>query len=856
MSRLGELPGTIAGWSLTQIAAGWWLSAAGREAPGPVRALSAEPGRPSMVIDASGPDRSTDQLLSELFGMLSSAGLSTVRLVLSDSADRYAAAASRAHDIDVMAAEAAVVITPHGYALVRPAEPVGQGVLPQWRRCLPGGQSSAGGALAPSPAWERGLHADVGGNLGQRITARRVPAGLALQLPGQDVRLARAAQEVWPDPERLSIVIDPAAPRDLLHDSLAQLMARLPLDATDGIRLWWPRAGVGAAAAGLQELASRFDTDLIVPAADISPSGYGGVCHGPAGAAPWLQFGRAGDVSALGSMYPVPAWERALGETDLTALPSGGTFEHVAAGICLFRSESSERGLAATARSIVPDPARATIVVAGDARDGAVRQDVESVLSQLPAAALSSLRLVLTGAGAGAGDSYAQFLAETFGSEIVAPGGRWTATPDGRLRALGTPGAPGGAGGRGSEADGWLVFAPSREPAALESPAMPLAAPAVSPLADVPPAIWSAAVSPGAAGPAVREYVAPDSVVPEPVVPGPVVPGPVVPDPVVPDPLVPDPLVPDPVAPDPVVPEPVFPDPVVPGPIVPDSVVPGSAGSDQVMLLNRQHRSTTKERLAYRESAARYHSYSISVRRMLTQRPGLRSAAAGDAEDAVVTDFAAVLDLLSDDRQAVAVALRTTGTAGNPRVACALSGLRRLPSFTGVVFTSATLLGVAASGYATGRILVEPAFVDASSSRLVAMEGDIDYVLWSETGKRVAAIAAEAGRDEVIFAAGTAYKVLQVGPARPGSSQVRVFLREFGTPQRGTGAGQPSPESQSDDQLDEMDRRVLERLAAAASLRDDAVSDDQVLARRAGGASVPIGLNASGFPFVELTPSP
>jgi len=43
--------------------------------------------------------------------------------------------------------------------------------------------------------------------------------------------------------------------------------------------------------------------------------------------------------------------------------------------------------------------------------------------------------------------------------------------------------------------------------------------------------------------------------------------------------------------------------------------------------------------------------------------------------------------------------------------------------------------------------------VEASSSHLMVMQGDVEYVIWSQTGKRMAALAARAGRDEIIFTA-------------------------------------------------------------------------------------------------------
>lgn len=764
--RVGELPPAVGGWSLMRIAAGWWLSDAGRQAPAVVSALVPELERPALVIDADEPDERTDRLLHELSPVFSSAGVTAVRLVLS-SAGRYARASSYAPGIDLIAADGPVVITPHGYALVRSAGPVTEGAPPQWCRRRPGGGCEPVGALAPSPEWERGL-ADVlaAAEHAHDLRLRRVPAGLAVATPGRDAWLASAAQQVWPDPECPTIVIDAVAPHEMIHHHLAGLLSPLARHAAGGIRLHWPRAGVAGSGSALQQLAGDIGVNLIVPAADVSACKFGGICHGPSGAAPWLAFGRDGSVSAVGSLYPEPTWERALAETALAELPADVVVEDIAAGLCVYRPGASQRGLSATARSILPEPDRVTIVAGGDAGAEAVKQDVAAVLGGLPAKAAGSVRLLLAGAASGGQDSYAQGLADAFGCEIVAPVGRWTATPDGRVRALAAPSAA-----NGPDAGWWRTFLPRRA-----ADGQPRETPTVEP----PP----------------------------------------------------EPSLPAPAEPPPVPAEPSE-------PVAHVRVAPST-----VTMLPRDHRSTAAERTAYRESATEFQTHSVFVRRMMTQRPGLRSAAAGEAMEVVATDFAAVLDLLSSDRQAVAAELRSTGTAGNPRVACVLSGLRRLPSFTGAVFGSASLPGEADGGYAVGRVIIEPAFVEASSSPLVAMQGDVEYVIWSQTGKRMAALAAWASRDEVIFAAGTSYRVLRVDSATSGASRLRVFLRELAI----------SAPPAADGSLDETDHRALERLMASAALRDGAAASDQPLALRPGATS-PIGLDDRGLPFIETLPS-
>jgi hypothetical protein len=287
---------------------------------------------------------------------------------------------------------------------------------------------------------------------------------------------------------------------------------------------------------------------------------------------------------------------------------------------------------------------------------------------------------------------------------------------------------------------------------------------------------------------------------------------------------------------------------------------PGSArpegGPHRLVLLSRDHRSSAEERRLYRESAHTYQTHAVTARRMLTQRPGLRAVADGEPVDAVITDFAAVLDYLGDDPRAVADKLRSAGTAGDPRVACILSGLRRLPSFAGAVFSSARAPGHAAETYIRRRILIEPSFVSATSSVLVALEGDISYVIWSQTGKRVAALAADAARDEILFAAGTTYKILGVNEGKSGSQQMRVFLRELpavrGAGSRRAGAADLRlAAAQPDEQPDDMDNKVLKRLSTAVSLRDDAFADENARIRRAGSSMPPIGLDSNGVPFAE-----
>lgn len=462
-SEMSDFDAAIAGWNATSIRGGLWLSRTRREAPADVLALRAEPDEVSLIVDAAEPDRSTDELIDELFPQLS--GTDRVRLYLSAAADRYVSAAHE-HGIDLIAAEGRVVVTPYGHAVVRPGEAAVPGTLPQWRLQRSSGRACPVGFVAPSPAWERRLDTHYGAALGKDFTVRRTAAGLALSAGSPPLPAAQWADAVWPDPDRITVVVDGSSQDRLLWDGLAQLLPWLPLDATDGIRVYWPRAAARGASSPLQGLAERIGADLIAPVADVSISGYGAVCHGPVGAAPWLRFGSRRGPLTLESLYPSPTWEAGLNEMDLTGLHSALRVEHIAAGLCVYRHGMIERGLAVTARSLVPDPSRAVIVVAGSATDQQVRQDVESVLARLPDGASRRIRLLLNDAGDGGAASHAQRLADMFDSYIMAPVGRWTATPDGRLKAHVVP-----ASAKVSEvpADSWQEFVPRGIPAARPS---------------------------------------------------------------------------------------------------------------------------------------------------------------------------------------------------------------------------------------------------------------------------------------------------------------------------------------------------------------------------------------------------
>ncbi len=410
-------PPAIGDWRLRQIPAGVWLSTRTGQIPLAVLDLAPEPLRVTVVVDAKGPGEQTDQALGQLFGWLSSAGLMSIRLVLAAGAGRYGSAASRAYGFDVIAVDGPLMITPHRYALARSHSPDEPGTQPQWWRFLPAGETIPAGMLSPSPAWECGLAAGIPATAGDGVAVQRVPAGLALHLPSTNAARIADAHTVWPDPDRMTIVVEGSGQdKDLLLATVTALLLLLPEAAAHGVRLWWPRAGADPACPALHEVARRCGVELIAPAADVSlAENCCGLCHGPVGAAPWVRFTGNPPGQPMSPLSPVPGWQRALAQTDLSELSTEFIADRIPAGLCVYRG-------------------------------------------RLPAEATRSLRLVLSGAGAGGEDSYAQFLAHSCGAHIIAPAGTWTATPDGRLRAI--------AASETGAADSWCGFSPRYPPGA------------------------------------------------------------------------------------------------------------------------------------------------------------------------------------------------------------------------------------------------------------------------------------------------------------------------------------------------------------------------------------------------------
>ncbi|MFG2914736.1 hypothetical protein ACGF0D_17825 [Kitasatospora sp. NPDC048298] len=229
--------------------------------------------------------------------------------------------------------------------------------------------------------------------------------------------------------------------------------------------------------------------------------------------------------------------------------------------------------------------------------------------------------------------------------------------------------------------------------------------------------------------------------------------------------------------------------------------------------------STAAERAAFRALlGADFHRYASRAEQAALRMPALRAQSRDDLRD----DLAAVYLHHTDTgipvhrAELVEAARRTAGGEGPLAgyLACLGSGLRRLPNHRGAVLLGADVSASVLAQYTRGALLVEPAPVVGTAQAEVVPGTDVEFLLWSATGRRTSVIA-EDGDPEVVFPPGTHFLVLDVLPAdedRP----ARVLLRES-VP---GGAGDEAADEQDRARLlawqERRDRIPAERLRASA----------------------------------------
>ncbi|MBO0916399.1 hypothetical protein [Streptomyces laculatispora] len=205
------------------------------------RSLHVEREHPVVIVDVA-PD-AAGNLGEELGGLLArlrDEHRSAARLVMSGAAARkpdgqlpLAQRLADAWDFEIEAPDAAAVLVPGGGLYVsEPASPAGG-----WWRFAPGAEPVALGARIPAPRWQRALARVPLGELGDH-TVRQIPAGLLLHPRGTaaphpgDLAFALAVH-----PDRLTVLVSGAESRNDLVEDLATLLARLPAELRDRVRL-------------------------------------------------------------------------------------------------------------------------------------------------------------------------------------------------------------------------------------------------------------------------------------------------------------------------------------------------------------------------------------------------------------------------------------------------------------------------------------------------------------------------------------------------------------------------------------------------------------------------------------------
>ncbi|PPS90954.1 hypothetical protein [Streptomyces sp. MH60] len=218
-----------------------------------------------------------------------------------------------------------------------------------------------------------------------------------------------------------------------------------------------------------------------------------------------------------------------------------------------------------------------------------------------------------------------------------------------------------------------------------------------------------------------------------------------------------------------------------------------------------QHSSTPAERTEFRRLAeSTWERHSAVVNRALAEMPALRGA----EQETARTDLVALRMYLDNaegplDHRELAKSLRSGEPRLVPYAGCMASALARLPSYRGVVLRG--LGGVAGPGrLRPGDVVRDAAPVsglplDPAGTQRVAGAG---FAIWSTTGRRVRRLLD--GDEQIVFAPGTAYRVLAV---RTDGAGPLIMLRQIRSPDTASVL------------LEDADETALERLNQALSGR-------------------------------------
>lgn len=751
--------------------------------------LPVERERPVVVVDVA-PD-AAGNLGEELGGLLArlrDEHRAAARLVMSGAAARkpdgqlpLAQRLADAWDFEIEAPDAAAVLVPGGGLFVsEPASPAGG-----WWRFAPGAEPVALGARLPAPRWQRALARVPLGELGDH-TVRQIPAGLLLHPAGAAApRPGDLAFALAVHPDRPTVLVDGAESRNDLAEDLATLLARLPAELRDQVRLA-PGGGPDLLPVA-QRVADLLGTEVEVctglPLSVPDPSGgarqerirlVSAECEhtwpAPLAAVRCLpaetEAGEAGPDAPRRTPLPVqwllPDAVTPDPEPGVGRLPGGSYVVVVRAGLWVGRTPHPPAAVRER-----PAEARAVRIEVEDAgSDGETRGTLLKALAALLPELDGQVR------------EYA---------EIASPVGAGAETVD-ALRRFAVRNA--------------LMFAAPEAPAPVTAAPIP-AAPAPRPI----PAEARTATTPPAQVPVPAPATRPATSSGHAGPPKPPVPGagaaPETPQPRTAPQVASAPSTPAPPSATPA-PRPPAPAPAPHAPVRVASPRPLARASAPTGF------SSGADRAAFRELAASvWEEHTGPVNRALVHLPALR----GPKEEQAQVDLVAVHLYLTSapDGRFGALALAADAGAGGgelaPYAACLASGLRRLPALRGTLIRAVP--GPAIPDEAVpGTVLRCDAPLDVvhreQKGAPTPPDGHVRYAIRPVTARRTSVLAAPGGTGgaTALFAAGTEFSVLARHEAS-GEAPARVLLAEI---PGGTTLFRP-PSDEAVARLDEAARR-------------------------------------------------
>ncbi|MGP2436809.1 hypothetical protein [Streptomyces sp. JW3] len=723
------------------------------------RALRAAGPDTVTIVAAAGADASAAlwSRLSESLDSLREAGTRSVRLVLSgaglDRPDRPAPARriADAWGLTVEAPDGPVLVVPGGSVFVPP----GDG---GWWRFAPGERPAMLGPRTPAPHWQAALRG-APARTSDGCVVEQIPAGLLIRpAEATAARPGDLFHAVPVDPKRPAVIVGVPWGEDVLASEVAEVLAALPAAVRAGVRLapGGRRDLLPLGRAVATELKAEVEVSTGVPlfAADSPLGTYGvrSVLVGPDGAARWLPFvdavlcpppaparpapGPDGPAAAPG---PAPA-PRLLRWTSPLPDPRGPE-DGVLHLSDTWRATITRAGLWVDRRDGPPPPWSARPVssegptveigVSGDRLDDSLWPVLSRLLGRLPADLRTRTTLHVHATPPDGGLAL-RTLAADHALRVI----RFTTT---------TATAPAGA-------------AKPPSPIATGSTALP-SAPRPAPVAGAP---VGSGVS-GSAGPAGPVATAAVASVPAAPVTGTARSAPRLP--AIPKSRAGAGAPAAPKAPEPPA-ERVAESASEPtAAAVPERAAVAEPGPGPAALplpdvpVSPRHRSTAPERAAFRALAG----------------------ARWGRQDVARADLVALRLYLQDDdgplgHRALTQSLRSGAERLVPYAGCLASGLARLPAYRGAVLRGRG----DAAGLDTlrpGQVLRDPAPLSGlpfGPGRTEPVAG-VGFAIWSITGRRVGQLPD--APDEVVFAPGTAFKVLGVRAA--GASGPLVLLRQL-----------------------------------------------------------------------------